>query len=121
MLTAATLGMVIYGLYSIVVAAIDLLFRSRMAVAADLGLAAFGLLLVLAAAFVRVLIPGGLALALGALLGLQALSIHSDVHLAGSLAMTPQLLRGAVAAALVALAYLGARAARRHGAVDSTQ
>ena len=120
MLTAATLGMAGYGVYSIVVAVADLFFLSQMEVVADLGLAAFGLLLVLAAAFVRVLLPGGLALAVGALLGLQALSIHADVHLAGSLAVTPQLVRGAFAGALVVLAYLGGRAARRSPA-DSIQ
>ncbi len=121
MLTAATLGMAVYGVYSFVVAVVDLLFRSRMEVVADLGLAAFGLLLVLAAAFVRVLMPGGLALALGALLGLQALSVHSDVHVAGSLALAPQLLRGAVAVALLVLAYLGGRTAARRDSVDSRQ
>ncbi len=104
MLTAATLGMAAYGVYSIIVAAIDLVFWSRMEVVADVGLAAFGLLLVLAAAFVRVQIPGGLMLAVGALLGLQALSIHADVHVAGVLTLTPQLLRGGFAALLVALA-----------------
>jgi hypothetical protein len=120
MLTAATLGMAVYGVYSIVVAVVDLLFRSRFEVVADLGLAFFGLLLVLAAAFVRVLIPGGLLLAVGALLGLQALSIHADVHLAGSLAVTPQLVRGGFAVALVALAYLGGRVVRQNP-VDSGQ
>jgi hypothetical protein len=113
MLTAATLGMAAYGLYSIVAAVIDVLSRSRMEVVADLALAAFGLLLVLAAAFVRVLIPGGLALAVGALLGLQALSVHSDVHLAGALAVTPQLVRGGLAVLLVVFAYLGGRVARQ--------
>ena len=120
MLTAATLGMAGYGVYSIAAALVDLLFTSRMEVVADLALAAFGLLLVLAAAFVRVLIPGGLALAVGALLGLQALSVHSDVHLGGTLAVAPQLVRGGLAVLLVGLACLGTRAARRASA-DSSQ
>jgi hypothetical protein len=112
MLTAATLGMAIYGVYSVVAGLIDLVVRSRMEALADLGLIAFGLLLLLAAAFVRVLIPGGLALALGALLGLQALAVHSDVHAAGALAPVPQLVRAAIALALVGLAYFGAREAK---------
>ncbi len=113
MLTAATLGMAVYALYSIAAGLFDLFFTSRMEAIADLGLVAFGLLLLLAAAFVRVLIPGGLALAVGALLALQALSVHSDVHLTGGLAVTPQLVRAAIAIALVVLAYAGARAVRR--------
>jgi hypothetical protein len=114
MLTAATLGMAIYGAYSIVAGLLDLVLRSRLEVLADLGVVLFGLMLLLAAAFVRVLIPGGLALAIGALLGLQALSIHSDVHVAGSLALAPQLVRGGFAAVLVGLAYLGGRTVGRN-------
>jgi hypothetical protein len=41
----------------------------------------FGALLVLAAAFVRVRLPGGVAFAIGAMLGLQALAVHDAVHL----------------------------------------
>jgi hypothetical protein len=112
MLTVATIGMAVYGVYAVVAGLIDLVARSRMEALADLGLVAFGLVLLVAAAFVRVLIPGGLALAIGALLGLQALAVHSDVHLGGSLALAPQLVRGGFAVALVALAYFGARAER---------
>jgi hypothetical protein len=68
------------------------------------------LILLLAAAFVRVVIPGGLALAIGALLGLQALSIYSDFHIAGSVAPAPQLVRAGYALVLVGLAHFGARA-----------
>lgn len=113
MLTAATLAMAGYGGYSVVWGLVDLVFRSRLEALADLGLVAFGLLLLLAAAFVRVLIPGGLALAIGALLGLQALSIHNDLHVAGSLALMPQIVRGTVAVAMIALAMAGARTAGR--------
>jgi len=112
MLTVATLGMAIYGVYSVVAGVIDLVVRSRMQALADLGLVAFGLLLVLAAAFVRVLMPGGLALAIGALLGLQALAVHGDMHVAGALAPGPQLVRVAIAIGLVGLAYFGGRAER---------
>ena len=73
--------------------------QSRMAV---LGLVVFGLLLVLSAAFVRVRLPGGLAFAIGAMLGLQALAAHNAVHLAGGVGW--QISRAAVAIVLVALA-----------------
>ncbi len=112
LLTLATLGMAAYGIYSIVAGLIDLILRSRLEAVADVATVAFGLLLLLAAAFVRVLLPGGLALAIGALLALQALSVHSDVHLAGSLALGPQLVRGGLAVLLVAMALAGARSAR---------
>jgi hypothetical protein len=112
MLTAATLGMVLYGVYSILAAIVDLIWRSRLEAIACLAEVAFGLLLMLSAAFVRVRMPGGLALALGALLGLQALAIHTDVHLTGSVAVTFQMLRGGIAVLLVGLAFFGARAER---------
>jgi hypothetical protein len=112
MLTAATIGMVLYAAYSIVWALIDLVAGGRVEAVADVGLVAFGLLLLLSAAFVRVLIPGGLALAIGALLGLQALAVHNDSQSAAGLMLLPQLVRAGVASLLVALAYFGAR---RHG------
>jgi hypothetical protein len=112
MLTAATLGFALYGIYSVVAASIDVLVRSRVEVVADLGEIAFGLLLMLSAAFVRVMMPGGLALAIGALLGLQALSIHTDVHLTGSVMIPFQIVRAGIAVVLVGLAYLGALAER---------
>ena len=51
----------------------------------------FGGLLALAAAFVRVRLPGGLAFAIGAMLGLQALAVHDAAHLGGGI--EPQLAR----------------------------
>jgi hypothetical protein len=111
MLTTATLGMAIYGGYSIVWGLIDLFFRSRVGFWADLALIAFGVILIVAAAFVRVLIPGGLALAIGALLGLQALSIHTDVHVAGRVVLVLQAVRGGFAVLMVGLALEGGRRA----------
>ena len=70
-----------YGTYEMVWAALDLFRGARLELWAELGLIFFGLLLVLAAAFVRVRLPGGLAFAIGALLGLQALAVHDAVHL----------------------------------------
>jgi hypothetical protein len=109
MLTAATLGLAGYALYSIVAAAIDLVTRARVEIWADLLGIFFGLLLLLSAAFVRVMMPGGLALAIGALLALQGLSVHSDSHTAVGLTLLPQLVRATFALLLVGLAYVGAR------------
>jgi hypothetical protein len=107
MLTVATLGMFAYGTYSLVWAAADLLRGPQLELWAELGLILFGLLLVLSAALVRVKIPGGLAAAIGALLGLQALAVHDAVHLGGGVAS--QTVRAVFAAALVGFAWLGAR------------
>src|SRR4249919_3242605 len=101
-LTIASLGMFLYGIYSIGWAVADLLRGARLELWAELGLVAFGALLALAAAFVRVRLPGGLAFAIGAMLGLQALAVHDAVHLGGGVA--PQLVRGAIALTLIALA-----------------
>ncbi len=111
MLTAATIGMVAYAVYSIVWA-IVMVFLARLEVVAAVAVIAFGLLLLLSAAFVRVMIPGGLALAIGALLGLQAVAVHNDAHSAGGLMLLPQLVRAGIAVLLVALAYAGARRQR---------
>src|SRR6185503_19160987 len=102
MLTLAALGMFIYGGYSFAWAAIDLVRGARLELWAEAGLMIFGLLLALSAAFVRVRLPGGLAFAIGAMLGLQALAVHNAVHLAGGLAS--QIGRGLVAVGLVAVA-----------------
>ena len=106
MLTIAALGMCTYGLYSAAWAVVDLIRGARLELWADLGLVLFGLLLGLSAAFVRVRLPGGLAAAIGAMFGLQALAVHNAVHLHAGLA--PQIGRGVLAVALVALAYQGA-------------
>jgi hypothetical protein len=58
---------------------------------------------------VRVRIPGGLALALSAMLSLQALALHNDLHFFGRMMPVMQALRGAFAAILLALAYFGGR------------
>src|SRR5512143_3000229 len=107
MLTLATLGMFGYGTYSVVWAVVDLVRGPQLEFWAELGLVLFGLLLVLSAALVRVGVPGGLAAAIGAMLGLQALAVHDAVHLGGGLA--PQVARAVLATALAGLAWLGAR------------
>jgi hypothetical protein len=65
----------------------------------------FGLLLVLAAAFVRVRMPGGLAVAISAMLALQALAVHTAAHLESGL--VPQIGRGVLAFFLVGSALAG--------------
>lgn len=113
MLTAATLGMIGYGLYAVVAGLADLLGPRTFELIIDLARMAFGLVLVVAAAFVRVMMPGGLALAMGTMLGLQALAIHNAAHAYGHVRLAPQVAQGAFAAGLVALAYSGSRRERR--------
>jgi hypothetical protein len=74
--------------------------------------AVLGAVLVIAAAFVRVRLPGGLALAIGAVLGLQALALHNTFHEYGRVVPVLQIARGTFAAALVGLAYAGGRVKR---------
>jgi hypothetical protein len=102
-LTIAALGMVSYGVYSVGSAIADLIQGAHLELWAELAAIGFGALLVLAAAFVRVRLPGGIAFAAGALLGLQALAVHAAAHLATGIA--PQLVRGAIALVLVALSF----------------
>lgn len=109
MLTAATLGLAAYGVYSAGFGAVDLFRPSGLDWWADLALIAFGLLLLLSSAFVRVRMPGGLALALSALLALQALSLHNDMHFYGDILVAPQIIRAVIGAALAGLAFWGGR------------
>jgi hypothetical protein len=115
MLTAAAVGMLLYGMYSAGWAVVDLARGARLEVWAELGLIVFGALLVLAAAFVRVRLPGGVAFAVGAMLGLQALAVHDAVHLASGVAS--QIAAGVLGLALAALAFAGTKQAER--SVDS--
>ena len=106
MLPAATLGLAFYGLYSIVAGLEDLVGPSSLEWWANLWVIAAGAVVLLAAAFVRASMPGGLALAVGGLLGLQSISLHNDPHLYDML-LVPQLARALVAIVLVGLAYAG--------------
>jgi len=105
MLTAASIGMFAYGIYSAGWAAVDLMRGARLELWAELGLMLFGVLLSLAAAFVRVRLPGGLAFAVGAMLGLQALAVHDAVHLGTGVG--PQLVAGIFSLVVVGLGYAG--------------
>ena len=101
MLTTATLGLLCWGLYSALWAIGDLIRGARLEWWAEAGQIAFGVLLALAAALVRVRMPGGLALAVGGLLGLQSLAVHNAVHLESGLA--PQIAQGVLGVVLVGL------------------
>ena len=113
MLTAATIGMLSYAGYSIAWAAVDLVRGPHLEWWAELGLVLFGLLLAIGALLVRVRIPGGLAFAIGAMLGLQALAVHTAAHLSTGLA--PQIGRGVLAVALTALAHTAPSPPRTRG------
>ncbi len=113
MLTAATLGFAAYGIYSVGLGVVDAFRSPGLDWWADLALVVFGLLLLLSSAFVRVRMPGGLALAVGSVLALQALSLHNDLHFNGDILIAPQAARGAVSVGLATLAYLGARIERQ--------
>jgi hypothetical protein len=104
MLSAAALGMFAYGFYSAMWAVLDLIRGARLELWAEVGSMVFGVVLGVSAAFVRVRLPGGLALAAGAMLGLQALAVHAAAHLGSGLG--PQIARGVVAAGLLGTAYV---------------
>ena len=117
LLTLASLGMFLYGIYSVGWASADLMRGARLELWAELGLVAFGALLALAAAFVRVRLPGGLAFAIGAMLGLQALAVHDAVHLGGG--VSDQIVRGSIAVVLIVLALSDAQPSPAPPAPDS--
>lgn len=119
MLSMAVLGMALYGVYSAGLGVVDLFGVYGLDWWADLALIVLGLLLMLSSAFVRVLIPGGLALAAGAVLALQALSFHNDVHFYGTVLILPQVIRGLIAGALLAMAYAGAKHVQQRGHEDA--
>ena len=107
MLSISALGMASYGLYSIVVGTADLLGGDTLEWWANVWLMLSGTTLLLAAVFVRGSTPGGLALAVSALLGLQSISLHNDPHAYGQLLLVPQVARALFGAALIFFAYLG--------------
>jgi hypothetical protein len=111
LLSAACLGMAGYAAYSIGEGLFDLFVGHHLEILANLGLVALGLVLLLGAALVRVLVPGGLALALGAMLGLQALALHNDAHWYGGIVLVRQLARGLVAGGLALAAFVGGKGA----------
>ena len=121
MLTAATLGMAAYGLYSLGSGLLDLLWASELALLPNLSAIFLGAMLIFAGVFTRVGLPGSLALALAALFGLQSLALHNAVRLYGQVAPEPQVARALLGAALVALAYIGGKNEEALKADSSTQ
>lgn len=121
MLTAATLALVAYSLYTIGWSLLDLVFWSRLEVWADLSTSAIALLLLPAAVLTRAGIPGGLPLTFAALLGLQAISLHNSLHLYGQIQVWFEGGRAVLGAWIMMLAMAGQQreAARRAGAVES--
>ena len=107
MLPLATLGMTGYGLYSLGTGLWDLFWLSRLELMANLASILLGAMLILAGLFIRVGLPGSLALALGALFGLQSLSLHNAGHLYDQIAPEPQVARAVFSAVLIALAFFG--------------
>lgn len=107
MLRAAALGMFLYGGYSIAIGLIDFIFLQKLEWWANLWLVLAGLSLTFGAIFTRVSFPGGLALAIGGLLGLHAISLHNEIHLHGELSQSAQLSRLAFAILLVILGHYG--------------
>ena len=107
MLSVAAIGMLLYGLHDIVAGAADLFGGAVPEWWAAAWRMLAGGALALAALFVRASVPGGLALAVAGLLGLQSISLHNDPHIYGDLLLWPQASRAVFSAALVALAWLG--------------
>ena len=122
MLTAATLALVGYALYTVGWSILDLIFWSRLEVWADLGTSAIALLLLPAAVLIRASIPGGLPLGFAALLGLQAISLHNSMHLHGEIQVWIEGARAVFAAWLMMLAMAGQQkeAAARKAELEST-
>jgi hypothetical protein len=110
-LTLATLGMFAYGTYSAAWAVVDVVRGARIELWAEALIVLFGVLLILAAAFVRVRMPGGLAVAISAMLALQALEVHTAAHLESGL--IPQVGRAVLAFFLVGSAVAGEGARQR--------
>jgi hypothetical protein len=110
MLTVAVLGLAGYGVYSAGLGLVVLVAGPyRLEWWAGIALLGFGLLLTVSAPLIRVRFPGSLALAIGAMLGLQAFSLHNDLHFYGRTVVLFQVARGAFAALMVALVWVGQR------------
>lgn len=107
MLQAAAIGMFLYGLYAIVAGVADAVVVGQLEWWANAWGILSGLILAVAAAFVRISLPGGLALATAALLGLQSISLHNDGHYYDQLLHWTQAIRGTFSLLLIALAWYG--------------
>ena len=107
MLRAAALGMFLYGGYSVAIGLIDFIFLEQLEWWANLWMILAGIVLSFGAIFTRISFPGGLALAIGGLLGLHAISLQKEIQLHGQQSQSLQLSRLAFAVLLVILGYYG--------------
>jgi len=112
LLSLAVVGMAGYGLYSAALGVYEALLGRQLPLWASLGLVVAGLLLLAATVLVRLQVPGGLALALGALFALQALALSNDTDWYGRIVVLSQIARGLFAATLGILAFVGGLRAR---------
>jgi hypothetical protein len=108
-LTLATLGLVGYALWDAARAAAGLMGPRGVEIWANLATIVLAVILLVSAALVRVRMPGGLALAIGALLGLQAFALNAAAGVYGTIALAPQIGRAVFAALVVLLALFGGR------------
>ncbi len=107
MLTAATVLMAAYGLYSAGLGLAVVLGLVALEWWAGAALALFGVVLALAGLLVRVKFPGSFPLALGAMLALQALSLHNDTHFYGRIVPLFQAGRAALGVFILLVAVAG--------------
>ncbi len=107
MLRAAAAGMFFYAIYAVVAGIADLLFIGILEWWANAWGILSGITLALAAVFVRISLPGGLALAIAGLLGLQSISLHNDGHYYDQLLHWTQAARAGFSILLIALAWYG--------------
>ncbi len=107
MLRTAAIGMFLYAVYAVVAGIADLLFFDTLEWWANVWGILSGATLALAAVFVRISLPGGLALAIAGLLGLQSISLHNDGHYYNQLLHWTQAVRAGLSVLLIALAWYG--------------
>ena len=112
MLTAATLGMFAYGLFSVGTGLWSLAVTEQFELMAVAMLIVVGVVLMLAAAFVRVRLPGGVELAAAAILALQGLALNSAAHTEAGVLVIPQLIRALFAMALLTVGFARGRPPR---------
>ncbi len=120
LLSLAVTGMAGYALYSAGLGLFDVLLAHRLDLWADVALVLGGLALGAAAVLVRLQVPGGLALALGAMLALQGLALHNDLHWYGHISVASQAGRGVFALTLAVLAHAGDRTSAAEAAEAGT-
>jgi hypothetical protein len=110
-LRLATFLMSLYATFSIGWGANDLLQVGQLEPWASIAMIAAGMLLLVGILMTRASVPGGLPICAAALLARQALDVHNASRLETPIAL--QIALGVLAAAVLALAALGARKGKR--------